>query len=78
MKGLINPPAIYFYREFLDFLKSINGLAALVESETDLSLDSGALFLLTNKQRDKLVEQQVTGVSCIHIIAYRISSRAIA
>ncbi|PSW06066.1 IS66 family insertion sequence element accessory protein TnpB [Photobacterium lipolyticum] len=54
MKGLISPPAIYLYREFVDFRKSINGLAALVESETDLSLDSGALFLFTNKQRDKM------------------------
>ncbi|MGF1731236.1 IS66 family insertion sequence element accessory protein TnpB [Photobacterium kasasachensis] len=52
MKGLISPPAIYLYREFVDFRKSINGLAALVES--DLSLDSGALFLFTNKQRDKM------------------------
>ncbi len=54
MKGLINPPAIYLYREFVDFRKSINGLAALIESEADLSLDSGALFLFTNKQRDKM------------------------
>ena len=54
MKGLMSPPAIYLYREFVDFRKSINGLAALVESETDLSLDSGALFLFTNKQRDKI------------------------
>ncbi|WP_413282881.1 IS66 family insertion sequence element accessory protein TnpB [Vibrio sp. MA40-2] len=54
MKGLVNPPTIYLYREFVDFRKSINGLAALVESETDLSLNSGALFLFTNKQRDKM------------------------
>ena len=54
MKGLMRPPAIYLYREFVDFRKSINGLAALVESETDLPLDSGALFLFTNKQRDKM------------------------
>lgn len=54
MMGLTNPPAIYLYREYVDFRKSINGLAALVESETDLSLGSGALFLFTNKQRDKI------------------------
>ena len=54
MKGLANPSAIYLYREFVDFRKSINGLAALVESETNLPLDSGALFLFTNKQRDKM------------------------
>ena len=54
MKGLTHPPAVYLYREFVDFRKSINGLAALVESETDLSVNSGALFLFTNKQRDKI------------------------
>ena len=54
MKGLINAPAIYLYRESVDFRKSINGLAALVESETNLPLDTGALFLFTNKQRDKM------------------------
>ncbi|MGR5144889.1 IS66 family insertion sequence element accessory protein TnpB, partial [Photobacterium sp. DNB23_23_1] len=54
MRGLVNPPQIYLYREFVDFRKSINGLAALVESETELPLNSGALFLFTNKQRDKI------------------------
>lgn len=54
MRGLVQPSAIYLYREFVDFRKSINGLAALVESETDLPLNSGALFLFTNKQRDKI------------------------
>ncbi|CAK1802491.1 transposase [Vibrio crassostreae] len=54
MKGLINAPAIYLYREYVDFRKSINGLSALVESETNLPLDTGALFLFTNKQRDKM------------------------
>ncbi|WP_160648318.1 transposase [Photobacterium alginatilyticum] len=43
MKGVISPPVIYLYREFVDFRKFINGLAALVESETDLALNSGAL-----------------------------------
>jgi transposase len=54
MRGLTNAPAIYLYREFVDFRKSINGLAALVECETNLPLSSGALFLFTNKQRDKI------------------------
>ncbi|MCE0493824.1 IS66 family insertion sequence element accessory protein TnpB [Vibrio salinus] len=54
MMGLTNPPAIYLYREYVDFRKSINGLAALVESETDLPLGSGALFLFTNRQRNKI------------------------
>ncbi len=54
MNGLIHPPAIYLYREFVDFRKSINGRAALVESDMDIPLSSGALFLFTNKQRDKI------------------------
>jgi transposase len=29
-------------------------LAAIIESDTDLPLGSGALFLFTNKQRDKI------------------------
>ncbi|MBF4436519.1 transposase, partial [Vibrio anguillarum] len=45
---------VYLYREFVDFRKSINGLAAIIESETDLPLGTGALFLFTNKQRDKV------------------------
>ncbi|MEZ8579182.1 IS66 family insertion sequence element accessory protein TnpB [Vibrio splendidus] len=54
MKGLNAPPAIYLYRDFVDFRKSINGLAAIIEGETELSLHTGALFLFTNKQRDKI------------------------
>ncbi|WP_299695530.1 IS66 family insertion sequence element accessory protein TnpB, partial [uncultured Vibrio sp.] len=54
MKGMLSAPDIYLYRESVDFRKSINGLAAIIESDTDLSLGSGALFLFTNKQRDKI------------------------
>lgn len=54
MKRMLNAPNIYLYRESVDFRKSINGLAALIESDTDLPLGSGALFLFTNKQRDKI------------------------
>ena len=56
MKGLIHLPAIYLYRHFVDFRKSINGLAALVESETTLALDSGPVrysSLPTNKQTNQ-------------------------
>ncbi|WP_260280704.1 IS66 family insertion sequence element accessory protein TnpB [Proteus terrae] len=54
MKRILSAPNVYLYREFVDFRKSINGLAAIIESETDLPLGSGALFLFTNKQRDKI------------------------
>ncbi|GAD90914.1 putative transposase [Vibrio halioticoli NBRC 102217] len=54
MKRMLSAPVVYLYRESVDFRKSINGLAAIIESDTDLSLGSGALFLFTNKQRDKI------------------------
>ncbi|WP_164711751.1 IS66 family insertion sequence element accessory protein TnpB [Vibrio zhugei] len=54
MKRMMTAPVVYLYREFVDFRKSINGLALLIESDTDLELGSGALFLFTNKQRDKI------------------------
>ena len=47
-------PQIYLYRDNVDFRKSINGLAAIVASETDLDFASGALFLFTNKAKDKI------------------------
>ncbi|EJG1722894.1 IS66 family insertion sequence element accessory protein TnpB [Vibrio parahaemolyticus] len=54
MKRMLSAPNVYLYRESVDFRKSINGLAAIIEAETDLPLGSGALFLFTNKQRDKV------------------------
>ncbi|EHH0750072.1 TPA: IS66 family insertion sequence element accessory protein TnpB [Vibrio vulnificus] len=54
MKRMLSAPEIYLYRESVDFRKSINGLAAIIESDTDLPLGSGALFLFSNKQRDKI------------------------
>ncbi|MGR2849197.1 IS66 family insertion sequence element accessory protein TnpB [Vibrio vulnificus] len=47
MKRMLSAPNVYLYREFVDFRKSINGLAAIIEAETDLPLGSGALFLFT-------------------------------
>ncbi|WP_321274379.1 IS66 family insertion sequence element accessory protein TnpB [Vibrio sp.] len=54
MKRMLNAPNVYLYWESVDFRKSINGLPAIIESETDLPLGTGALFLFTNKQRDKV------------------------
>ncbi|MGR5270083.1 IS66 family insertion sequence element accessory protein TnpB [Vibrio astriarenae] len=51
---MLSAPNIYLYREAVDFRKSINGLAAIIESETNLPLGTGSLFLFTNKQRDKV------------------------
>lgn len=54
MKCMLSVPEIHLYRESVDFRKSINGLAAIIESDTHLPLGCGGLFLLTNKQRDKV------------------------
>ncbi|PQJ55606.1 transposase [Vibrio jasicida] len=51
---MFNAPNIYLYRQTVDFRKSINGLVATIESDTNLGLSSGALFLFINKQRDKV------------------------
>ncbi|CAH1531631.1 hypothetical protein THF5H11_140022 [Vibrio jasicida] len=51
MKRMLSAPEIYLYR---DFRKSNNGFAAIIESDTDLPLASGELFLFTNQQRDKI------------------------
>jgi transposase len=54
MKLFVEPPQVYLHRDFVDFRKSINGLAAIVETEMALPLMSGALFVFCNKGKDKL------------------------
>ena len=44
MKMLVEPGEIYLHREPVDFRKSINGLALIVEQEMKLSPLSPALF----------------------------------
>lgn len=48
------PSQVYLHRDFVDFRKSINGLAAIVETDMTLPLMSGALFVFCNKGKDKL------------------------
>jgi transposase len=48
------PSQVYLHRDFVDFRKSINGLAAIVETDMALPLMSGALFVFCNKGKDKL------------------------
>ncbi|MBH0072625.1 IS66 family insertion sequence element accessory protein TnpB [Pseudoalteromonas sp. NZS127] len=52
MTMFIDPLDVYLCASHVDFRKSINRLAALVEGE--LSELSGALFVFCNKKRDKL------------------------
>ena len=54
MKMFVEPPAIYLYKQPVDFRKSINGLTAIVEAEMDRSPFSGAVFVFCNRQRDKV------------------------
>ena len=54
MNMFVNVPEVYLCNQFVDFRKSINGLAAIVEAELELSVLSGAVFVFCNKSRDKL------------------------
>ena len=45
---------LYLRRDVVDFRKSINGLVVIVEQDMQLSPFSDALFVFTNKARDKL------------------------
>jgi transposase len=45
---------VYLHRAPVDFRKSINGLASIVEAAMALSALSGALFVFCNHKHDKL------------------------
>ena len=47
-------PAIFLYRDPVDFRKSIRGLSALVEQELAHNPFDGALYAFTNRQRNKI------------------------
>jgi transposase len=51
---LFHLPRIYLHRQLIDFRKSINGLSVIVESELELPVMSGALFIFCNRAKDKL------------------------
>jgi transposase len=54
MKMFAAPPRIYLHRQLVDFRKSINGLSVIVESELELPVMSGALFIFCNRAKDTL------------------------
>lgn len=54
MKMFVTPSQIYLHREPVDFRKSINGLVVIVEQNLSLSPFADALFLFSNKRRDKM------------------------
>ncbi|MDP6191160.1 MAG: IS66 family insertion sequence element accessory protein TnpB, partial [Gammaproteobacteria bacterium] len=47
-------PAIYRYRDAVDFRKQAHGLAVLVEQELGHNPFSGTLYAFTNQQRNKI------------------------
>lgn len=54
MKMFVEPSEVFLHRDFVDFRKSINGLAAIVEGELNRDAYTGALFVFCNKAKDKL------------------------
>lgn len=54
MKWFSEVPAIYLYRQPVDFRKAINGLSVMVEQEMGLSPYADGLFIFCNRKRDKL------------------------
>ena len=50
----VEPDTIYLHRDAVDFRKSINGLALIVEQEMQLSPFAPALFVFCNKNRDRI------------------------
>ncbi len=45
---------VYLYAETVDMRKSINGLAALIEEQTEHSPFDTALYVFCNRRRDKI------------------------
>lgn len=54
MKMFTEVPAVFLYRDVVDFRKSINGLALIVEQQMQLSPLNGSVYVFCNKARDKL------------------------
>ena len=46
--------AVYVHREAVDFRKSINGLAALVEGSLEMNPFDPALYVFGNRRRDRI------------------------
>lgn len=50
----LDMPAIFLYREPVDFRKAVQGLAAIVEQELGHNPFEGALYAFTNRRRTKI------------------------
>ena len=54
MKWFSDVPRVYLHRDVVDFRKSINGLAVMVEQQMNLPVCDEAVFVFCNRRRDKL------------------------
>jgi transposase len=54
MKMFVDLSVVFLHRDFIDFRKAINDLAALVEDKLNRNAYTGALFVFCNKAKDKL------------------------
>ena len=54
MRMFVEPPDIYLCPTPVNFRKAINGLSMILDQQLDVSVLSGALFLFTNKGRNKI------------------------
>ena len=54
MKMFTSVPDVFLYGDAVDFRKSINGLAAIVEQQMQCAPLNGSVYVFCNKSRDKL------------------------
>jgi len=54
LRPALDLPEIYLYRDPVDFRKQMHGLAAIVEQELMHNPFNGALYLFSNRQRNKI------------------------